>query len=89
MLIFPRTKGRDQRQKAETVGRRFRGDGTIDGVTDNGITSSLCLDDNSFIFLFRYNDSYFATILHCVQKDLISKDIEFLLVVSCGITSAS
>ena len=61
---------------------------TIDGITDNGIASTLCLDDNGVLFLLRYNYAYLATILHRIQKDLVSQNIEFLLVVSSGIARA-
>lgn len=65
----------------ELLGREH----TIDWITDNGVSGSFGLDEDHVIFLLADNDADLATVLHCVQEDLVAEDIELLLVIAGGI----
>jgi hypothetical protein len=55
---------------------------TIDGITCNSISSTFGFDDDHILFLLTDDDSDLATIFHGVKEDLVSEDIEFLLVIA-------
>jgi hypothetical protein len=61
---------------------------TIDGIACNSISSPFGFDDNHILFLLTDDDCNLATILHSVKEDLVSEDIEFLLVIAGCIGSS-